>query len=380
MVGLLLAIATVLFALLDPGGMADSGGVLDVVALALPGASFFAVGVLLALRRAENGVGWLCLTIGLVWLLFGAQNRVASWAFNTGHIELAAWLGTGLSNWWVLAVGLMGTHLPLRLPDGAHLSPRWRWYSWFCTAVIVVAYVVIATEPTGDSGTENPFAVEWLEPLGPAFFLLPLSFLGAIASLVIRYRRSDGVQLQRLRWIAFGGLVFVAEYLVALVILVGFSFDEDGLAGDLLTYLTFAAYAAIPCAIGVAILRYRLYDIGVVINRALVYGALTATLAGTYVGGVLLLQFALRPLTDSSALAVAGSTLAVAAVFRPARARIQAGVDRRFYRRRYDAGRTLQAFTGRLREELDIEALSSDVRSVVHETVQPAHVSLWLRP
>ncbi|MDQ3113419.1 MAG: hypothetical protein M3Q84_04865, partial [Actinomycetota bacterium] len=315
-VGLLLAIATVLFALLDPGGMADSDGVLDVVALALPGASFFAVGALLALRRAGNGVGWLCLTIGLVWLLFGAQNRVAAWAFNTGHIELGAWLGTGLSNWWVLAVGLMGTHLPLRLPDGAHLSPRWRWYSWFCTAVIVLAYVVIVTEPSGGgaSGSENPFAVEWLEPLFPVFFLLPLSFLGAIASLVIRYRRADGVQLQQLRWIAFGGLVFVAEYVVALVILVGFSFAEDGLAADLLTYLTFAAYAAIPCAIGVAILRYRLYDLGVVLNRALVYGALTATLAAAYVGSVLLLQLALSRVSGGSDLAVAGSTLAVAAM------------------------------------------------------------------
>jgi hypothetical protein len=194
----------------------------------------------------------------------------------------------------------------------------------------------------------------------------------------LRYRRSSGRDRAQLRWVAFSGAVFVAVYVVAQISL---AFVDDNSALDtFLTSFNQVAFAAFPIGIGFAVLRQDLYDIDVVINRALVYGSLTASLAAVYVGSVLLLQLALSGLTQGSGLAVAASTLAVAALFRPVRARIQKSVDRRFFRSRYDAARTIEAFGARLRDEVDISALSADLQAVVTEAMRPAHVSLWLRP
>ena len=209
--------------------------------------------------------------------------------------------------------------------------------------------------------------------------MIPLLSLGAIASVVVRYRRSTSVERYQLRWIAFGAVVFIGVYAVAMGLLAGLGVDDDGAAGILLISSAQMAYAAIPVAIGFAAFRCRLYDIDVVINRALVYAALTATLGAVYLAAVLVLQLALAPLTRDSGLAVAASTLAVAGLFGPARARIQRAVDRRFYRRRYDAVRTLEGFSARLRDEIDLDALSGELRATVQSTMEPAHVSLWLR-
>jgi hypothetical protein len=198
--------------------------------------------------------------------------------------------------------------------------------------------------------------------------------LGGI-SVVVRFRRSTGVLRQQLKWIALAGamagVLFVAN--TASFFVTAANVDE------LRILVVGIAFAGFPLAAGIAILRYRLYDIDLVVNRALVYLTLTATLAAAYIGSVLLLQLALGSWTERNEFAVAGSTLAAAALFRPARARIQAWVDRRFYRSRYDTARTLAVFTAGLRDEVDLDALAAKLRNVVGSTLQPAHVTLWLR-
>jgi len=206
---------------------------------------------------------------------------------------------------------------------------------------------------------------------GVGMLLLMTSFVAAVVSIVLRYRAAVGVERQQLKQLVFAGSLALPIMALAVPL-----FGYDSLA---VRVALAVAFLSLPVAAGIAILRYRLYDIDVVINRALVYGALTATLAGSYLGAVLLLQLALSPMTESSSLAIAASTLAVAALFRPVRKRIQSLVDRRFFRTRYDAARTVQRFGAHLRDEVDLETLGDDLRAVVAETMQPAHVTLWLR-
>ena len=201
---------------------------------------------------------------------------------------------------------------------------------------------------------------------------LVVGLIGSATSVVLRFRRARGEQRQQMKWIAYAGAV-AAMSIVVMVPLYDVVGERVANATMMLSII------GLPVATAVAILRYRLYDIDVVINRTLVYGSLTATLAGVYAGSVLLLQLALSGLTEGSGLAVAASTLAVAALFRPVRGRIQKTVDRRFFRNRYDASQTLAAFGARLRDEVDLTALSADLQAVVADTMRPDHVSLWLR-
>jgi hypothetical protein len=240
------------------------------------------------------------------------------------------------------------------------------------------------------AGVRKPFGIEGAEWLTAGAYallpLLPLCMLASALSLVLRYRHSGGEERQQIKWIAFAASVVAVLYAIAMI--ASFVFPEESwtTAGsvwwlNLLMYAVIASFTLVPIAVGIAVLKYRLYEIDIIINRALVYGALTVTLVGVYVGTIVLLQGLLRAFTaQESQLGIVASTLAVAALFNPLRRRIQGFIDRRFYRRKYDAAKTLEAFSAKLRDETDLDALSDDLVGVVRETMQPVHVSLWLRP
>ena len=271
---------------------------------------------------------------------------------------------------------LPATFLLALFPDGHLVSRRWRPVAWCAALGMVGGFLVegMAPGPVPDHPQlTNPFGVDSpvLSPLdGLSLLLVGIGMIGSSISLIVRFRRSHGEQRQQIKWLALAGLIAAVTISIATP-----AYDDIG--EDLANALMMTAVMGLPAAAAIAILRYRLYDIDVVINRALVYGALTALLAATYLVSVLLLQLVLESITQGSGLAVAASTLAAAALVRPARARIQAIVDRRFFRQKYDAAQTLAVFGARLRDQVDLDAVQSDLRAVVAETMQPSHVSLW---
>jgi hypothetical protein len=342
---------------------------------------FSAVGALIASRHPGNAIGWLFLGAGVAAGVAALASSYADYWVEArdGPVLLGktAALYGDLS--WIPWILVPSTFLLLLFPDGRLLSRRWRPVAWCAAAAIGGGFVAGALHagPMEDRPQlTNPYGVE--SPLidalqGLSFFLLFIGIVGSVASLILRFRRARGEQRQQIKWLAFAGAVAGTCVIV-------FTALYDIVGEDVANAAIMLGVLSIPLAAGMAILRYRLYDIDVVINRTLVYGALTATLAAAYLGCVLLLQLLLNGITGDSGLAVAGSTLAVAALFRPARARIQGAVDRRFYRRKYDAAQTLERFGAQLRDEVDLGALRAELRSVVADIMQPAHVSVWLRP
>jgi hypothetical protein len=359
------------------GGEGDEG----LSALLL---GYAAVGALIVSRDRRNTVGWLLLGIALAFAVQSLGEAYVTGPPNPGR-EYVGWVG-GWS--WYVWMTLTGVFLPLVFPDGRLPSPRWRPVAWLGALALGLTIAGTALQP-GDLGLSapvaNPFGVHGtaadvvagMEMLGNV--LVGVAFALAAASLVVRFRRARGAERQQVKWFVLVALLGTGALALALpgVLFPGGWRDAVGVVGWM-SFL-FLVLIGIPAATGIAILRHRLYDIDVVINRTLVYGGLTATLAAAYLGTVLLLQLVLSPVTQDSGLAIAASTLAVAALFRPARGRIQAAVDRRFYRSRYDARQTLESFGSRLRDEVDLDALGADLRGVVAETMQPDHVSLWLR-
>jgi hypothetical protein len=353
----------------------------------VPFLAFPIVGALIASRRPQNPIGWICLADGILWSLLGITDYYTRYAVaQPGPVPFSVAIPAALGQWlWLPPVGLLGIYMILLFPDGKLPSRRWRPLAWLSGAVIVVGSVSFAIDPgplSGLGGVRNPFGVEgapWAALVWPVVIaLLPLCILASALSLVLRYRRSRGEQRQQIKWMAFAaslvGLVFLGGIVTSFI--PGLEYLERGFET-----VGVLSYAGIPIAVGLAVLRYRLYDIDILINRTLVYVPLTVLLAATYVGGVVGLQALLRTLTgQESTLAIVASTLAIAGLFAPLRRLVQGFVDRRFYRRKYDATKTLAAFNARLREETELEILSGDVVGVVRETVQPTHVSLWLRP
>ncbi len=339
---------------------------------------FGATGSLIASRHPQNPIGWLFLTAAVA---AGVGSLAGAYAnFYIERRQGPLFLGQVAAQYgelsWMPFILLPATFLLALFPNGHLLSHRWRPIAWCAGVGMVAGFVfegMIAGPIPDHPALTNPFGVDspLIDPLdGLSLLLVAIGMIGSSISLIVRFRRSHGDERQQIKWLALAGAVAVVTIVVATV-------SYDRLGAGVANSLMMLAVMGLPAAAGIAILRYRLYDIDVVINRTLVYGALTALLAGTYLGSVLVLQLALDTVTQGSGLAVAGSTLGTAALVRPARARIQSVVDRRFFRRKYDAAQTLTEFGTRLRNQVDLEAPQSDLRSVVTGTMQPAHVSLW---
>jgi hypothetical protein len=333
----------------------------------------------------SNPIGWFFCAIGLVGSarLFSAQYAALALSAERGSLPggmALSWIASWL---WVLHVGLF-VFLALLFPDGKLASGRWRPFAWFAAAAVVVGLLAAALSPGPIRGLEpidNPLGIEEASNFVVALEVLIFGLgLGAAASMFARLRRARGVERQQLKWFAYAVAVLAGGTTLTNVVSNAVGVGWLRWVGFLPTIV---GLVGLPVAVGVAILRYRLYNIDLLINRTLVYGVLTATLALIYFGGVAATEAIFRALTGQEQqpqLAVVVSTLVIAALFIPLRRRIQSFIDRRFYRSKYDAAKTLEAFSAKLRDETDLDALSDELVGVVRETMQPAHVSLWLRP
>src|SRR5215211_5035534 len=343
--------------------------------------TFSVVGAIIASRQPRNAIGWIFCGVGLVMGLNSLAGGYAEYRLSGGYgpwslVETAAWF----ASWsWTILVYLPTTFLLLLFPDGRLPSSRWRPVAW-CAVLGLIGFLAGYTLNPGPledfPQIVNPYGVDSpvLEAVGVAGVILAAaSMVASAASLIGRTRRAGRAQRQQIKWLAYGGTLLVGAVFASSVIFIWS--PNVGIAVVIVSLL------GVPIFTGIAIVRHRLYDIDLIINRTLVYGSLTAMLVALYLGGVVGLQQLLSPLVgDSNGLATVASTLAIAALFNPLRRRVQAFVDRRFYRRKYDAAKTLEAFNSRLRNETDLDALSNDLVGVASATMQPAHVSLWLRP
>jgi hypothetical protein len=349
--------------------------------LLLAFAAFMAVGAVIVAHRPGNAVGWIFSAIGLLTATGVLATEYAAYVSRAGSppgVVLAAWY---TSWWWYPTLVLVLVFTPLLFPTGRLLSTRWRPVVVVAAAGTAVIVTLSALQPTlqnEDHPVRNPVGLAGApDPeegaLGALLFgLLLLCSVAAVISVVLRFRRSRGVERQQLKW-----FTYAAALMSLFLVLSDYLLPQSGVVEVLYGLVI----ALVPVAAGVAVLRYRLYDIDRLVNRTLVYGALTALLGAVYAGAVLVLGLLFGGVGGNPpSWAVAGATLAVAALFQPARRRTQAVVDRRFNRRKYDAAETIQAFSTRLRDQIDLDTLAAELLAVVDQTMEPTRVSLWLRP
>jgi hypothetical protein len=343
--------------------------------------SFSVVGALIVSHRPQNLIGWIfCAAalfqafsaVGVEYGTYALVTRPGTLPFAEGVSWLADWI-------WAPGLGLILVFLPLLFPNGQPPSRRWWPVAWLggLSIGMITASVSLLVWLQGDIGTADGPPGWLLALLQVCFPLMLLAGLLAVISLVLRFLGARGDERQQIKWFA-SAATLTFTWILLFEQLLG---PQEGAFEAIVALSGLVVVPSIPIATGIAILHYRLYDIDRIVNRALVYAALTVTLVLVYLGGVISLQYAFRTMTGGeSQVAVVASTLAIAALFNPLRWRIQALVDRRFYRRKYDAQKTLAAFSSRLREETDLDALGGELVTVVRETVQPASVALWLRP
>jgi hypothetical protein len=370
----------------------DYFGAQGVLLGTLPLLSFAIVGSFLIIRRAGGPIGWLLGAAGAV-----LQVVLLAVAYGSASIEQTTAMPGGEFALWFASVGQFAAFglvisAIVRFPDGRPPGPRFAILLWASVAFVVAAGLVVGVAPqpipapttftgphAGDPSRsiENPFALHG--PVGELMLLAalvlklttPLALIAPLA-LAVRFRRSSGIERQQLKWLTYTGVIAFGLALIAYV-------SPQGPIRVVADPVSIFGIGLLPIAIGIAITRYRLYDIDVLIRRTLIYAGVSAVLLATYVIGVGVLQTILAPLTAGSGFAVAISTLGVVALFQPLRTRIQSAVDRRFYRAKYDAERILDAFAGRLRDDVELDSVRAELLSAVGATLQPSHASVWLR-
>jgi hypothetical protein len=361
------------------GETGDSSVVANLVTLL----TFSVVGAIIASRHPRNTIGWLFCGVGVtIGLNSFAGDYTEYWLAGGTSMKIFAETAAWFSSWaWILLTYVPISFVLLLFPDGRLPSPRWRPLAWCAGLGIAgnVAGYALEAGPLEDfPQIANPYGVDGpiVGMVGVAGSIVAAGSLVASAvSLIVRMRHAGSEQRQQIKWLAYGGTVMVGTIFVSGLVNL-WNVPVGILVGNV-------ALLGLPLFTGIAIVKHHLYDIDLLINRTLVYGSLTVMLIAVYVGGIVLSQRVFVGLIGQEELpqlAIVASTLMIAALFAPLRRRIQAIIDRRFYRRKYDAAKMLRVFSARLRDETDLGTLSDDLVGVVKDTMQPEHVTLWLRP